>query len=417
MTQSLAPESAVPEPAIALVFSPETWVEDLHRHLADHGGARVRQIVLEPSVAVEEEYDTLVVSDRWTALSRSLVEELHRRGRTVLGVHDPDETAGATHLLSLGVDVVISSTAAPAEFVAALSALGRAISHAARHRSELALVGPSPASVPASASPIVVLAGPPGGGATEVAIELARAAAVQGHRVVLVDADGQRPSIAARLAFPVEPGLRAAVDTAEHGDGDLSHVIRASAVDRLGVVCGFAGTADARHARSSEVVRVVEQLAALTTLVVADCASASTDGFTPAVLDAAGAVVGVGAGTPVGVARLLAWIADARVAAERIPMHLVVNVAPADRFRRREIAHEIARTFEPASLAFVPFDRRVDAAAWEGALVASGGFTQAVGVLAQHVVPPAPAVRSRRRGVARRAARSTAGRMARADAR
>ena len=27
------------EPAVALVFSPEAWVEDLHRHLADHGGA------------------------------------------------------------------------------------------------------------------------------------------------------------------------------------------------------------------------------------------------------------------------------------------------------------------------------------------------------------------------------------------
>jgi MinD-like ATPase involved in chromosome partitioning or flagellar assembly len=407
MTQSLAPETVVPEPAIALVFSPETWVEDLHRHLADHGGARVRQIVLEPSVAVEEEYDTLVVSDRWTALSRSLVDELHRRGRTVLGVYDPDETAGAMHLGALGADAVIPSTSAPAEFVTALSNLGRATSHAARHRSELALVGPSPASVPASASPIVVLAGPPGGGATEVAIELARAAAVQGHRVVLVDADGQRPSIAARLALPVEPGLRAAVDTAEYGDHDLSRVIRPSAVDRLGIVCGFAGAADAEHARSGEVVGVVQRLADLATLVVADCGSASTDGFTPAVLDAAGAVVGVGAGTPVGVARLLAWIADARVAAERIPVHLVVNVAPADRFRRREIAHEIARSFEPASLAFVPFDRRVDTAAWEGALVAAGGFTQAVALVAHHVVPAVPSVRSRRRGVARRGARST----------
>ena len=45
------------EPAIALVFSPEAWVERLHRHLADHGGARVRQIVLDPTLALDEAYD------------------------------------------------------------------------------------------------------------------------------------------------------------------------------------------------------------------------------------------------------------------------------------------------------------------------------------------------------------------------
>ena len=42
------------EPTIALVFSPELWVERLHRHLTDHGGARVRQIVLEPTLALEQ---------------------------------------------------------------------------------------------------------------------------------------------------------------------------------------------------------------------------------------------------------------------------------------------------------------------------------------------------------------------------
>ncbi len=57
------------EPTVALVFSPEPWVEELHRHLAHHGGARVRQIVVEPSVALDEEYDALVVSDRWPALT------------------------------------------------------------------------------------------------------------------------------------------------------------------------------------------------------------------------------------------------------------------------------------------------------------------------------------------------------------
>jgi hypothetical protein len=43
--------------------------------------ARVRQIVMEPSVALDEEYDTLVVSHRWPALSRPLIAGVHDRGR------------------------------------------------------------------------------------------------------------------------------------------------------------------------------------------------------------------------------------------------------------------------------------------------------------------------------------------------
>ena len=31
------------EPEIALVFTAEPWVEELHRYLSDHGGARVRR--------------------------------------------------------------------------------------------------------------------------------------------------------------------------------------------------------------------------------------------------------------------------------------------------------------------------------------------------------------------------------------
>ena len=79
------------EPEVALVFTPEPWVEELHRHLTDHGGARVRQIVVEPEVALEESYDVLVASHRWPALTHAFVAEVHARGRTVLGVFDREE--------------------------------------------------------------------------------------------------------------------------------------------------------------------------------------------------------------------------------------------------------------------------------------------------------------------------------------
>ncbi len=108
------------EPEVALVLSPEQWVEDLHRHCADHGGARVRQLVVDPTLALEEDYGVLVVSHRWPGLTRGLVETLHAGGREILGVFDPLEPAAVAHLAALGVERTIASDAAMSDFVGAL---------------------------------------------------------------------------------------------------------------------------------------------------------------------------------------------------------------------------------------------------------------------------------------------------------
>ncbi len=121
---------SAPEPSVALVFSPELWVEELHRHLSHHGGARVRQIVVEPSVALDEEYDVLVVSDRWPALTYGFVGAVHECGRGILGVFDPDEPAGKDHLVDLGVDATIAADADVGEFVTVLQSLDAAAARA-----------------------------------------------------------------------------------------------------------------------------------------------------------------------------------------------------------------------------------------------------------------------------------------------
>jgi len=92
-------------------------------------------------------------------------------------------------------------------------------------------------------------------------------------------------------------------------------------------------------------------------------------------------LVGVGLGTPVGVTRLLGWVAEVRALSDA-PLHLMVNECPGDGFRRAEIADEIHRTSPPAGLWFVPRDDKVEAATWAGDLVASGPFTKALAGLA-----------------------------------
>src|SRR5437773_540845 len=196
------------EPEVALVFTPEVWVEELHRHLCDHGGARVRSLVVEPLAALDEDYDVLVVGHRWVSLTRALVADIHGRGRAVLGVFDRDELAGRRHLLDLEVDAVIESDTGPAAFAGVVAELARGR-------------GDDPAPIGTAASRDAFLAavgGPPGTGRTEVAIQLA-VALHQHARTALIDADDVAPAVAQRLGLPIEPNLRTAIDGVEHGRG------------------------------------------------------------------------------------------------------------------------------------------------------------------------------------------------------
>jgi len=398
----------VVEPEVALVFSPETWVEELHRYLADHGGARVRQIVMEPSLALDEQYDTLVVSHRWPALTRALVDALHARSRRVLGVFDPEEPAGREHLAQLGVDAAIAAGAAASDFVDVIGRLAP-VPGASPVPDATPLLLPDFPTTARRHAHVLVVGGPPGSGATEIALELTRAVRARREAVVIVDADEVSPSLAPRLGLAIEPNLRTAVDAVQFGLGALdASVVHAAEVD---VVGGFPSVAAWSHVRPGEVVDALDALAAGRDHVIVNVSGRLEDvvhggharhGVARAVTARADALVGVGAGTPVGITRLLAWVAEARALAPTPPVHLVVNRAPGDRFRRGEIADEVARTFAPAGLTFVPGDARVETAAWEAAAVARGPSTEAVAHLAAAAVP----VRSRAGREARRRRRS-----------
>lgn len=385
------------EPEIALVFSPEVWVEELHRHFVNHGGARVRQILVDPALALDEVYDTLVVSHRWPALTRALVEELHDRRRRILGVYDREEPAGREILERLGVDAVVESDAGPRAFLGSLLLL-------ARDEDPRGAVLGEPAAEPireaGAIGRIVVVGGPGGAGKTEVAIELTHALSVRSRRAALVDADDVAPSVAARLGVPIEPNLRSAIDAVEFGLGKLEGSVQTCTQGGFSTVVGLPNVSAWAQVRPGEVVRVLRGLARAGEVLVVDVAAPLDDvgtgsrgryALARATLLEADAVVAVGTANPVGVTRLLAWLAASHAIAPGVPMHVVANRAPGDRFRRGEIFEEIYRTFPPTSLTFTPVDRRVEAAAWAGGLVRRGPFTRAVGAAASVVMPMAVA--------------------------
>lgn len=360
------------EPEIALVFTPDPWVEELHRHLTDHGGARVRQVVVEPGVALEETYDVLVVSHRWAALTRAFVADVHATGRVVLGVYDREEPAGLDHLEGIEVDRAVTSDAGPAEFVENLVRM-----RSSRDRVTLELPAPV-----ARRGRIVIVGGPPGAGRTEIALELARRTGA-----LLVDADDVAPAVAQRIGLPIEPNLRTAIDAVEHGRGNLDASVHLALGGELRVVAGLPNPRAWAQVRPGEVVRVVDRLAADASSVVVDGVGTLEDVGGPArgryavaralVLEAS-VLVAVCDATPVGVARLLAWSADARTLAPDTPMIVVVNRAPASRFKRGELYDEIVRTLPAHEVVFVAADAKVADAAWNGTAAARGRFTRGV---------------------------------------
>jgi MinD-like ATPase involved in chromosome partitioning or flagellar assembly len=396
------------EPEVALVFSPEAWVEGLHRHLTDHGGARVRQVIVDPSLAFDEEYGTLVVSHRWPGLTRAFVDAVHRRDRALLGVFDPEEPAGREFLGSLGVDRVLASDASMAEFVDVLTALSPERQQAAPSTTELeGVVGgrPLPASVArgdrSRGCRLLAVGGTPGAGATELSIAFTAAVRRQGGRAVLVDADDVVPSVAQRLGLPIEPNLRSAIESVEYGMGDVDATI-VRAARELDVLSGLPNVSAWSQVRPSEVLDVIDAIGRTRHLVVANVASRLEDvgrggrsryGISRAVVSDASDVILIAPATPVGVTRLLGWVADVRALNTVAPVHLAINRAPRDAFRKAELEQEIRRTFEPASLVFLPNDPRVEAAAWAGTVVASGPFAKAIADLAAKVsAPTAPSV-------------------------
>jgi MinD-like ATPase involved in chromosome partitioning or flagellar assembly len=374
------------EPEIALVFSADPWVEALHRHCSDHGGARLRQLLVDPELALDEEYSTLVTGHRWPALTPALVDELHRHGRTVLGVWDRAEPESRALLVAAGVDGLVASDAAPREIVDAITALPRADE-------------PRPASVDgpveARGGRRIVVGGPTGAGSTEIAIGLAYALHELGHRSVLVDLDEAAPGVAPRLGLPLEPNVCTAVDAVEYRTGALADAVtRRTDFD---VVSGFPAPSGWTRLRPPEVLRVVHALARDYEAIVLDVAAparherasaGAPHALAGAVMGDADALVGVASANPVGVGRFVAWLADVLPFAREADLHVVVNRAPSSAYRRGEIRSEILACVRPRTFAFVPVDRRVDDAAWSGAVARKGPFARATREVTAGLVAP-----------------------------
>lgn len=393
-------------PEVAIVVSPRDWAERLHRFVADHGGARVRARVLDGREAVDERYQVLVAEDLTSFLTPRLVGELHRTGRRVLGVFDDAEPWGRQRLLELGVDEAVPADAGPEAILRSIEAL--AVEAVSDLDAELRALGgadddpapPHPDVGGSGRARVIAVTGPPGGaGRTEVAIGLASGLAAAGRGAVLVDADDVAPSVAQRLGLALHPNLRAATDVLEHWHGQLADCLQPVGGAGVEVLVGLTSGRDSSELRPSTVLDLLRELADDGREVVVDlgCRLEEVGGLVTThsryalhrmVVADADLVVAVGAATPVGLARLLEWVAAVR-ALSSAPLAIAFNRVPTGSFRRAELEDELHRSFVPHHLGFLPEDRRVRDAAWAGELLRRGPFARAVRAFADDLLPVA----------------------------
>ncbi len=382
---------------LGIVVSARDWDEQLHRFTVDHGGARVRIRVLNPEDAIAETFDVLVVDDITSFLTRHLVDVLHGQRKLILGVYEAERgLEGERRLKELGIDHTIEAGSPPDEF---LRVLGR-MADQLGPRAVVAPDGPDhhATDVLPDQGTVTVVGGPDGGvGSTEVAIGLARRLRSGSRDAVVIDADDVNPSIAQRLGLGLHPNLRTAVDALQHRTGGLLGSLTFPRHADVEVLAGLSNPRDWIELRPNEVMAVVDALAEERSHVVVDVSARLEDlsyfGGPPryalarSMVARADRLCAVGLATPIGLARLLSWIATARDISPDLPIHVVMNKAPKAAYVQGEIQAELVRSYLPASLTFIPEDRRVPEAGWEGESVPSGPFLKGIEELVAALSP------------------------------
>jgi CO dehydrogenase nickel-insertion accessory protein CooC1 len=388
---------------LGMAATARPWRARLQQEVRNHvSGVRLR-LVMEERVALEEPIDVLLVDDDTSYLTPRLVRELQGKGTLLVGVFDPGEAGGfgQTHLRRLGIEITVPADVAPDVMLQLIDGLHPQRSLADEFDEVVAGLELHP--TPTTTGTVIAVGGPPGAGATEVAVALAAGLARHGS-VVLVDVDEVSPGVARRLGVALHPHLLTALD-ALHTDPDPRAIADCFTPrsGRLGfdVLAGIANRADWYLLRGGDVTALLDSLATLRRFVVVnlgphlellETGAGERHAASRAAAGAADRVVGVCEASPRGVLRFLDWLVELHDVRDDITVTPIVNRAPRSLFQRAELTAELVEhggTLLAGPPLVVPQDRRVATAAWAGEIVATGPFTKALRPLVDQLAGPA----------------------------
>jgi len=322
------------------------------------------------ATAATRQADAALVSSGLAGLDSEVLARLREEGISTVGIVSDDERpddSGSLH--RLGLDVLVP--------VARLDTLAASVAAAVDSVTRAAPNQPSePARPPEEAvGKVLAVWGPTGApGRSVVALGLASVAAARGVPTLVIDVDVYGGAQAQMLGLLDESsGLLAAARAANRGQLDVAGLAsQARAVSPTLRVLSGLPRAD-RWVELSPVLlrRILEAARSLCALTILDCGfnleldeeisydvtAPRRNGATLAALEAADAVVVVGAADPVGLGRLLRGVADLRVQAPEVSPRVVVNrMRPALGWSSDEVAAMLWRTTSVQVDAFLPDD-------------------------------------------------------------
>lgn len=391
----------IDDPIISVGSSQREWAGELTRFVSDYGGARLRGTVLTAEDALEQDYQILIVDDIASYLTPRLVEQVQRRHRKIIGVFDPDSGVSAKdRLQAIGVDAVLDALAMPEEFLVLVK--------------ELAAADPAvTVSAPVSEAAVPVFRDEPhdpfdkrsgllavvgGDPATDVCLALADTLVGAGRSCVVVDVDTSEPSLAQRLALPLAPNLLTATDSFLQMRGGIDEWVRHTPRG-FGVLAGIPTPDDWESVQARDIVELTVELGGRYREVIAKIGPGVEDlaplsgragrfDVNRAVLGAAREIIVTAESTPLGLSRLLMWVARLRRLSEA-PVHVVFLNAPRSAYQRGELSEELVRSFVPASIVWLPRDPRQQRAVWNAELTPPGPYVRAIRLLATRLGEPA----------------------------
>jgi Flp pilus assembly CpaE family ATPase len=358
-------------------------------------------------------------------LDADAMARLAHCGVAVVALQPTEDFSTERRYLGLGATAVVSASRGPAEVAARLrqAALTGAPRRMANGYGDPAAVltvdhgqpdgkaGPPPASQerPERAGRVVAVWGPTGApGRTAIAVGTAAELAGLGVETLLVDADGYGGCIAQVVGLLDEAaGVAAAARLATTGGLTPSALagLAAHVLPGLRVLTGIARAERWPELRAPAIAAVLDAARSLAEVTLVDCgfslerdeeigfdtATPRRNAATLACLDAADAVVAVGAADPVGMQRLIRGLAQLADLGHRDPVVVLNRFRPAvvgGGDARGQLATALRRYSGVAEPRFVP----ADGPAFDAALAAGRTLAE--------VAPHRSAVRVALRGLA-----------------
>lgn len=363
-----------------------SWSRALRAHVADHSGDMEIVLVRDLRAATTSGLSVLCVELSTVWLSPVVIDELAGAGVTVVGMFtDPAEEQ---QWVAWGVEHHLSVHTA-AEHMAFLLASLRPITAASSVEGSDAGLAPPVPEPSGGGGGLVVVGGPAGSGAREVAVGLADRWSQTGTTVV-VDCDETGGSVAARLGYAEHPNL---LSNAEDVSGLVSAPLPGAGRVGFDVVAGLPSAAEWTEVSPAGVQYLLGVCASRWSTVVAVTGPVVEDlrrwvdryGVSRTLIGSAPVVVGVCAASPAGVLAFSSWLGATK---PRTRVQVVVNKVPSGSwFVRGEVVDRLRslcgdRIEVVGALAW---DRQVMRAQWDGVVVRRGRFARGLRTVAADV--------------------------------